>query len=104
MDFYQIRTTQMKSNNRSADFSVAPEFIHGYIKDLVCKGGSMYAFWNGTYWDMDRDEERELSKVLEDHFACEPWCFLETEPSPQYKFLVKLHKELIKNYGRNITF
>ena len=45
----------MKSNNRSADFSVAPEFIHGHIKDLVCKGGSMYAFWNGTYWDMDRD-------------------------------------------------
>ena len=45
----------MKSNNRSADFSVAPEFIHAHIKDLVCKGGSMYAFWNGTYWDMDRD-------------------------------------------------
>lgn len=51
---------------------------------------------NVYYWDMDRYEERELSKLLEDHFACEPWNFLETEPSPQYKFLVKLHKELIK--------
>ena len=55
MDFYTIRTERQRSNNRTADFVVYPEFKHGPVKDLVCKGGSMYAYWNGTYWDMDRD-------------------------------------------------
>ena len=63
---------QQTSNNRGSDFVVFPEFIHGYVNDLVCKGGSMYAFWNGSYWNMDRDgltvemdgEIREQSKKL----------------------------------------
>lgn len=45
---------------------------------------------------MGADEDKEFEKIMESHFNCEPWNFLETEPSPSYKFLVKVHKELKK--------
>lgn len=45
---------------------------------------------------MSSQEDKEFQEIMESHFNCEPWHFLETEPSPSYKFLVKLHKELKK--------
>lgn len=43
---------------------------------------------------MGADEDKEFEEIMESNFNCEPWHFLETEPSPSYRFLVKLHKEL----------
>ena len=72
MDFYTIRTERQRSNNRTADFVVYPEFKHGPVKDLVCKGGVMYAFWNEGKWNMskvalvkaiDRDTMKEVERL-----------------------------------------
>lgn len=51
MDFYEIKYKKLKSHNRSADGEISPDFLHVETKDIVCKGGTMYAFWNGTMWD-----------------------------------------------------
>ena len=53
MDFFTTNVIQYTSNNRKFDFSVKPEFIYGLHQDLVTKGGSMYAYWNGTMWSRD---------------------------------------------------
>lgn len=45
---------------------------------------------------MPYNEEQEFLKIIEEAFTCEPWHFLETEPSPQYRFLYNLHKDLVK--------
>ena len=51
MDFYRIDAHQPFSNNRKYDFILKPDFIFSKTQDLICKGGDMYAFWNGTTWD-----------------------------------------------------
>lgn len=56
MDFCRISTKEQKSNNREFDILVKPTLHFSYIKDLVCKGGSMYAFWNGETWSTSRDD------------------------------------------------
>lgn len=56
MDFVRITSKQQKSNNREFDIIVKPTLHFSYIKDLVCKGGSMYAFWTGTKWSTSRDD------------------------------------------------
>jgi hypothetical protein len=43
---------------------------------------------------MSFQEDDDFKDIMESHFNCDPWHFLETEPSPSYKFLVKLHKQL----------
>lgn len=56
MDFVRIASKQQKSNNREYDVIVKPTLHFSYIKDLVCKGGSMYAFWTGDVWSTSRDD------------------------------------------------
>lgn len=51
MDFYEIKCKKLKSNNRSSDAVIFPDFLYTDSKDLVCKGGAMYAFWDGDKWD-----------------------------------------------------
>lgn len=53
MDFYDVITEQKTSNNRSEDYNIYPVFKYYNVKDLICKGGEMYAFWNGSMWDTD---------------------------------------------------
>ena len=35
---------------------VKPTLHFSYIRDLVCKGGTMYAFWTGKNWSTSRDD------------------------------------------------
>jgi hypothetical protein len=44
----------------------------------------------------DYDESRRLENYIKDHFNNEPWYFLDTEPSDDYIFLLRLHKDLVK--------
>lgn len=53
MDFYEIRSKRLRSNNREADIIIYPDFLYVDSQDLVCKGGEMYAFWDGDKWDTD---------------------------------------------------
>lgn len=55
MDFYKIKVKKQYSNNRSSDLVVYPDFQYAGIKDLVCKGGLMYAFWMDGKWHTDLD-------------------------------------------------
>ncbi len=51
MDFYEIKCKKLKSNNKTSDAVIFPDFLYVDTKDLVCKGGAMYAFWDGDKWD-----------------------------------------------------
>lgn len=46
--------------------------------------------------NLDYYETQKMQQYLKDHFNNEPWNFLDTEPSDNYIFLLKLHKELVK--------
>lgn len=46
--------------------------------------------------NLDYNETRRMEQLIKDHFNNEPWYFLETEPSDDYIFLFKLHKDLVK--------
>ena len=71
MDFYRIRVKRPTSNNRQADYIVYPDFKYASVKDLVCKGGDMYAFWAQDRWNTNIDDlilliDKEVSdKVTE---------------------------------------
>lgn len=62
------------------------EFIDSCIKlpDNICALNTSYK------------EEKEFTDIIEPIFKCEPWHFIATEPSNQYIWLKKLHKELKK--------
>ena len=56
MDFCRITAKTIKSNNREVDMMAKPTLHFSYIRDLVCKGGTMYAFWTGKNWSTSRDD------------------------------------------------
>lgn len=56
LDFVKIKTRDLTSNNRKSDIQVYPDFIYAGVKDIVCKGGAMYAFWTGQEWSMSKDD------------------------------------------------
>jgi hypothetical protein len=60
MDFYDI-TTKSFGQRAKSDFIIAPEFSY-LTKDLVCKGGAMYAFWYDGVWRTDRFD---LVKIID---------------------------------------
>jgi hypothetical protein len=60
MDFYTISAKTFGSRAKQ-DYTVAPEF--NYITDdLVCKGGSMYAYWYDGLW---RTSMTDLIKIID---------------------------------------
>lgn len=75
MDFYEIVVKEPKGRSK-VDLNVTVDFIYGQPKDLVCKGGDFYAFWDApkNLWNTDRyalyakiDREiREKKKQLEE--------------------------------------
>lgn len=52
MDFYEIKEKEI---NKPPGIHVYPDFKYAYIKDLVAKGGSMYAFWDENHWETSLD-------------------------------------------------
>lgn len=59
MDFYKIEVVHKSSNNRHADIQIKPVFLYGDVKDLICRGGDFYAFWNNGQWDFNRNNLRK---------------------------------------------
>lgn len=53
LDFYTI--DEEVQGSRSPITLLYPEFLYSGVKDLVCKGGSLYAFWDGTKWSDNLD-------------------------------------------------
>lgn len=74
----QIKQIESTSNEHEA-----LSIIEGFHKNCFC-------------FDLDRNETEEFTETLESHFNCEPWHFLETEPSKEYLFLKNLHKKILK--------
>lgn len=52
MDFYDLA---IKESTRPPVSHIYPDFKYAYVKDLVAKGGSMYAFWNEDHWETSLD-------------------------------------------------
>lgn len=69
MDFYNI-TTKSFGQRAKQDYIVAPEFTY-ITDDLICKGGSMYAYWYDGLWrtdlfDLVRIVDRDVIKKTND--------------------------------------
>lgn len=56
LDFVKIKKKECTANNRTYDIQVYPDFVYAGVKDIVCKGGAMYAFWTGTEWSTFKDD------------------------------------------------
>lgn len=71
LDFYNVEVKRLTSNNRPADFIVRPNFKYSRVKDIVCKGGSMYAYWYGGQWNTDMESlidimDKEVNEKVEE--------------------------------------
>ena len=51
MDFYEIQVNQDLRTSKFPIVKIAPVFKFVDSKDLICKGGEMYAFWHNNQWD-----------------------------------------------------
>ena len=47
MDFYNVMSVEATTRSKS-DITVTVDFVYRPSKDLVCKGGKFYAFWDVT--------------------------------------------------------
>lgn len=72
MDIYTIYSKA--PSYKPMNFTIAPDFRYD-SKDLACKGGDFYAFWDGEIWDtnfgrfckmLDHDLKQEYDKVSSD--------------------------------------
>lgn len=71
----------MTSENEFVDYCFR---LH---KDLMC-------------YDLSFKEENEFLGIIESIFSCEPWHFVGQETSNSYKWLCKLHSELVKKLNK----
>ena len=55
MDFYEIVVDTKTGPNRHTDAVLYPDFKHRKSRDLICKGGTMFAWWNDDHWDDSPD-------------------------------------------------
>ena len=94
MDFYRIQTVWDQRSIKFPVYKIQPIFQFKDSKDLVCKGGDMYAFWDGNHWNtsindlvarVDNDIYRELQKVKDQ------------EANPLAQYSVKLMSEHTSN-------
>ena len=53
LDFYKIEVLPQTSNNRKSDYIIGVDFLYGRNKNIICKGGDMYAFWHKGRWNTD---------------------------------------------------
>ena len=62
MNFYKIDASRQTSPNRKTNWVVDVDFRYGHNKDVVCKGGGMYAFWYEGKWNTN---EYDLMVVVD---------------------------------------
>lgn len=71
LDFYSINVTKYRKG--AYDYKIQPQFSYSKHKDIVCKGGAFYAFWDEekNTWDenishlierIDNDIREEIKK------------------------------------------
>lgn len=77
MDFYTVETRRW-SRSSMKDYTVSPKFNYRG-RDIVCKGGEMYAFWHNDIWNTD------MFKLMD---------IIDSEVSEQYQTFKKADSEL----------
>lgn len=60
MDFYEIVAKTFGARAKQ-DYTVMPEFTY-LTEDLICKGGDMYAYWDGSTW---RTKKTDLVRLID---------------------------------------
>lgn len=66
MDFYEVIAKTFGSRAKQ-DYTILPEFTY-LANDLVCKGGDMYAYWDGSTWRTSKtDLIRTIDKSVLDY-------------------------------------
>lgn len=60
MDFYDISV--VKDPRKATNYKIAPIFTYMSERDLVCKGGELYAFWYNNRW---HQELRDLVTIID---------------------------------------
>jgi len=67
MDFYEIVMDTKEGPNRHSDVTIFPDFKHRKSRDLICKGGTLFAWWNEDHWDDSPDNlVQAIDKTLRD--------------------------------------
>lgn len=62
LNFYKIDAARQGSSNSRTDWKIGVDFIYGHNKDIVCKGGGMYAFWYEGKWNTN---EYDLLTIID---------------------------------------
>lgn len=76
MDFYQIKVSKDLTvrGEGTIGYKIRPVFIYTNSKDLICKGGEMYAFWDNDHWNtsvtdliqhIDSDIDKAKNDILQ---------------------------------------
>lgn len=63
MDFYKIVVTKDHRSTKIPKYTIRPVFQFGTNSDIVCKGGSVYAYWFDNQW---RTSIKELVSIIDD--------------------------------------
>ena len=96
MDFYDIQTRKW---NRSSikDYTIAPSFNYRG-KDIVCKGGNMYAFWYNDIWNTDM---HNLMDIIDSEVAAKTKAFTELNPETDIQALYMSNHDsnVMKKFG-----
>ena len=66
MDFYQIRTKEMKDKS----MELYPDFVVGRSQDLMVQGRTFYAIWDAEKGLWSRDEY-DVQRMVDDHLKAE---------------------------------
>lgn len=84
---YPTAQKELREAIKELEYCTSPdEFIHkmnGLVDGLWCS-------------DLSYEDEKEFKGKLGDFFSCEPWLYICTSPSNDYKWLVELHKKIKK--------
>lgn len=99
MDFVEMTATQLSSPNRPADIVVKPDFLYGNHKDLVTKGGELYAYWNGTKWSRSTNELVRSVDRLSEAYANE---LMKKYPGRTviYKSMAKNSTDIMRDFSK----
>lgn len=56
MDFYKIIVEKTEGPRSKTDYIIYPDFLYMTSTDIVIKGGTFFAFWNGTKWSKNMND------------------------------------------------
>ena len=70
-DLFNVTVEELTGPNRKADAIVSADFTYlnnkgEDVRDIVVKGGTFYAMWNGTNWSM---EKNDVVRVVDNYIS-----------------------------------